>query len=140
MLAGSNSGASTYNVGAARFGTMRAVLESLVKHAGTGSRVISLPRRTATAIMKATGTLGLTPLGPYHWLMYGESMYFDIAKAHRELGWQPKYSNDEMFHEAFDWYVEHRCAIATSSENVSRHRSVVRSRVLDLAGWGMRWL
>jgi len=33
------------------------------------------------AAMKISSALRLSPLAPYHWLMYGESMYFDIAPA-----------------------------------------------------------
>ena len=43
--------------------------------------------------------MGLSPLGSYHALMYGRSMYFDINKSIRELGWAPRYSNNEMFEE-----------------------------------------
>ncbi len=39
IKAAARPGATTYNVGADRFGTMRETLEGLLAHAGTGSRV-----------------------------------------------------------------------------------------------------
>lgn len=140
LKAAARPGPRTYNVGAARYGTMRQMLEALVRHAGTGSRVVSLPRRPTEAAMRLTGWLGLSPLGPYHWRMYGESMAFDLSRATGELGWQPQYGNEEMIVESYDWYVAHREALMESTGPASHHRSPVRSRLLARVGEGLRWL
>ena len=50
--------------------------------------------------MNITSALSLSPLGPYHSLMYGESMYFDISKAEKMLDYSPKFSNAQMFKES----------------------------------------
>ena len=42
--------------------------------------------------------------------MYGQSMWFDIDHARDELAWQPRYSNDEMLAESYDWFVANRAA------------------------------
>ncbi len=65
--------------------------------------------------------------------MYGRSMYFDCSKAHRELGWTPKYSNEEMFVESYEWYLRNRKA-AASSHPASHHRSGVKQGILRLVG------
>jgi nucleoside-diphosphate-sugar epimerase len=132
VLAGGRSGPAIYNCGAERFGTMREGLESLCARAGTGSRVKSVPMGLAVAGMKITSALGLSPLGPYHSLMYGRSLYFDITKATTELGWRPRYSNDEMLFESYRWYLEHREEIARA-HGASHHRSPVKQGVLKLA-------
>ncbi len=131
ILAAARPGAAVYNCGADRFGSIREVLEQLCAHAGTGSRVRSVPMAPAVWGMNLTSALGLSPLGPYHALMYGRSMYFDIAKARSELGWQPRFSNAEMFIESYDWYVRNREAIV-SANGASRHRSPVKQGVLGL--------
>ena len=64
---------------------MREVLEHLCAHAKTSSRVKSVPMMPAVWFMNGTSALGLSPLGPYHALMYGRSLYFDISKAQKEL-------------------------------------------------------
>ena len=46
--------------------------------------------------MNLTSALGLSPLGPYHALMYGRSLYFDIRRAREELGWTPRVSFREL--------------------------------------------
>ena len=85
---------------------MREALEHLCAHAGTGSRVEDVPMGLAVAGMQVTSALGLSPLGPYHSLMYGRSLYFDISRAKAELGWMPRYSNNEMLVDSYEWYCE----------------------------------
>jgi nucleoside-diphosphate-sugar epimerase len=132
VLAGERPGTSIYNCGAAKFGTMREALEGLAKHAGTGSRVKSLPMGITELGMNIAQALRLSPLGPYHSMMYGRSLYFDIAKAKRELGWQPRYSNDEMLCESYDWYLLHRDEILRAKHAASPHRSAVKQGILSL--------
>lgn len=131
IRAAARPGARTYHVGAERFGTMLETLEGLARHAGTGSRVRSVPMLPAVWGMQLTSALGLSPLGPYHALMYGRSMYFDVSRAKSELGWTPRYDNVEMFCDSYDWYVAHREAVMRQS-GASHHRSPVKQGVLDL--------
>lgn len=132
LLAAQRAGPSVYNCGAAQFGSMRETLESLCAHAQTGSRVRSVPMQPAVVFMKFTSALGLSPLGPYHALMYGRSMWFDITKAQRELGWQPRHSNAAMFAQTYDWYLANRDRVLRAS-GASHHRSAVKQGVLALA-------
>lgn len=134
LRAARRAGPATYNCGAAEFGTMRETLEALCRHAKTGSRVKSVPMRLAMAGMSVTSALGLSPLGPYHSLMYGRSLYFDISRARGELGWQPKYSNEQMFRESYDWYLAHRDDVLRA-HGASHHRSAVKQGVLKLVKW-----
>jgi nucleoside-diphosphate-sugar epimerase len=130
-LAAARPGAAIYHAGAARFGTMREALEALCRHAATGSRVVSVPLRAAEWGMRLASALGLSPLGPYHSLMYGRSLWFDISRAQRELGWEPRYSNAEMLCESFDWYLNHRAEVL-AARGQSPHRSAVKQGVLAL--------
>jgi nucleoside-diphosphate-sugar epimerase len=136
MKAADRPGPATYNVGAKRFGTMRETLEGLLAHARTGSRVVSVPLAPAVAMMKMTSRLGVSPLGAYHALMYGRSMYFDLARTRKELGWEPRFGNVEMFSESYDWYVRHRDEVL-SRRGASHHRSPVRQGILRTVGWAL---
>jgi len=131
IAAARRPGATVYNIGAARFGTMRQTLEGLCKHAGTGSSVYSLPMAPLELAMRVTSAVGLSPLGPYHSLMYGRSLYFDIDKARRELDWEPARSNEEMICESYDWYRAHKGSVLGQSGG-SAHRSAVRQGVLAI--------
>ena len=68
LLAADRPGPTTYNIGATEFGTMRETLQALVDHAGTGSRVRSLPAAPARRAMRALSVAGQAPFAPYHWL------------------------------------------------------------------------
>jgi dTDP-D-glucose 4,6-dehydratase len=63
--------------------------------------------------------------------MYGRSMWFDISRAKTELGWQPRWSNEEMICQSYDWYLAHRDAVLRGS-GASAHRSAVRQGILAL--------
>jgi nucleoside-diphosphate-sugar epimerase len=117
--------------GTDRFGTMRQLLEGLVAHAGSGSKVRSLPFRPTQLAMKVTSALRISPLGDYHSLMYGREMFFDIADTSRRLDWKPRYSNEEMIAESYDWYIEHRDEVMRRT-GASHHRSAVKLGVLKL--------
>ena len=131
IRAGERPGFSVYNCGAEEFGTMRETLEALCRFAQSGSKVKSVPMAPAVLAMKLTSFLGLSPLGPYHALMYGRSMYFDISRAKKELLWQPCYSNIDMFIESYQWYLSHRNQVL-SARGASHHRSAVQEGVLRL--------
>jgi nucleoside-diphosphate-sugar epimerase len=124
-------GAELFNIGAERFGTMRHTLEALVKHAATGSKVVSVPMRPAMIAMTVTSKLRVSPLGAYHSLMYGRAMYFDVSKARRLLGWLPRYSNTAMFCQSYDWYLAHRDEVLGRTAG-SPHTSAVKQGVLRL--------
>jgi nucleoside-diphosphate-sugar epimerase len=131
ILASLRPGGSTYNIGAEKFGSMRQTLQALCDHAKTGSRVKSVPMLPAIWGMNFTSFIGLSPLGPYHALMYGRSLYFDIAKARTELSWQPKWSSEEMLIDSYEWYLSHRDAVLTSAGG-SHHRSAVKQGALGI--------
>jgi nucleoside-diphosphate-sugar epimerase len=124
LRAGDRAGPSVYNVGALEFGTMRETLQALVEHAQTGSRVRSLPVAPARFAMHALASLGLAPFAPYHWLLYSESLYFDVTKARTELGWEPRHSNASMVIESYEWFVAHRSESGGAAR--SHHQSPVR--------------
>ena len=81
--------------------------------------------------MGVASRLRLSPLGPYHALMYGHEMYFDLAPVKAALGWRATRSNEEMLIESYDHYLDHREEILRRS-GASRHRSPMRFGVLRL--------
>lgn len=131
ILAARRAGPAIYNIGTDRFASVRATLEALCAHAGTGAKVKSVPDAPTRLLMAVLTKLGVSPLGNYHYLAYSKPSWFDISDAQRELGWQPKYSNDEMLIESYDWYLAHREEVARSKW-ASPHKSGVKQGVLKL--------
>jgi nucleoside-diphosphate-sugar epimerase len=129
ILAAARPGPAVYNIGTDRFGTTREALEALCAHAATGSKVKSVPDAPTRLLMAAATKLRLSPLGNYHYLAYSKPSWFDISDAVNELGWKPKYSNDEMLIESYDWYLAHRDDVMRSKW-ASPHKSGVKQGVL----------
>jgi nucleoside-diphosphate-sugar epimerase len=128
LLAADHAGPAVFNAGTDRFGTMHEALAALCAHAGTGATVRSLPARPTTLAMQASAGLHLTPFAPYHWLMYARSMWFDIDHVREALGWAPRWSNDEMFAQSYDWFLAHRKPTADPPR--SHHRRTARQGAL----------
>lgn len=121
----------TFNAGAEEFGTLREDLGVLIRHAGSTSRIRSIPPAVAIAVLTAFDKLRLSPLGPWHYLTYHKPYYFDIEPVKTELGWQPKYSNTEILKAAYAWFVAHRASKA-AVEGSSFHKAPVKQGVLRL--------
>jgi nucleoside-diphosphate-sugar epimerase len=129
LLAAGHAGPGVYNIGTREYGTMRETLQALVDHAGTGSRVRSLPTGPARAAMRVAGQAGLAPFAPYHWLLYAESLAFDTTRAETELGWTSTASNAEMIVESYEWFLAHRAELA-AAKGGSHHQSLARLGLL----------
>ncbi len=133
IRAGFSSGPQIFNAGTDRFGTMRETLESVCTHAGTGSKVRSLPAGPASLAMRLVAGAGLAPFAPYHWIMYSKSMWFDTTHASTALGWTPTWSNEEMFAQSYDWYLSHRQSLASQDdETQSHHRRPAKQGALSI--------
>jgi len=123
-----------FHIGSQDVPTMRGMYESVIRAAGSGSRVASLPRRTTVALMQLAHRLGVSPLGPYHYRMIAESFVFDTQRIRRELGWVPTLTNEEMMLRAFSYYSENRRAIHARTE-VSAHSKAAPMGIIRLLKW-----
>lgn len=119
-----------YNVGTDRFGTLREGLENLIEYAGTRSKVKSLPVWLTVNVLRVLDWLGLSPLAPYHYLTYHKPYFFDVTPL-TELGWKPRYSNDEMFRESYEWFLQNYDKLAAQKSG-SAHRKPVKEKILWL--------
>jgi nucleoside-diphosphate-sugar epimerase len=123
-----------FHIGSSDVPTMRGMYESVIAAAGSKSRVASLPRGPAVAVMKLAHTLGVSPLGPYHYRMIAESFVFDTQRIRAELGWAPTLTNEEMMLRAFTFYRDHRREIHSRTD-VSAHSKAAPMGVIRLLKW-----
>ncbi|MCA1510372.1 NAD-dependent epimerase/dehydratase family protein [Bradyrhizobium sp. NBAIM01] len=131
-------GLAEYNIGAAEFGTMRDLLQVVIEHAGSKSRLKSIPMRPAQFAANLASLLGLSALSPWHTLTFGRSYYFDISKAQKELGYRPKYSNSQMIIESYDWYLANKASLRQSG--ASHHKSPVKQQILAVVPYALRMI
>ena len=104
----------TFNVGAREFGTVREDLGALIAHAGSGSRLQPIPAKPAELALRALELMHLSPLAEWHYKTAHRDSFVDVAKAHRLLGWEPRYSNREALIRTYDWYLANRGRIAAA--------------------------
>ncbi|HEV2127003.1 MAG TPA: NAD(P)-dependent oxidoreductase [Thermomicrobiales bacterium] len=121
----------TFNIGAAEFTTMKQDYQAVLDAAGHGKRIIGFPATPMVWTLRLLDRLGVSPL--YRWVYEtaGKDSFVSTEKAERQLGWQPKYSNQEALLRNFAWYREHRDRFAGAS-GVS-HRVPWKQGVLGLA-------
>ncbi len=130
LLAAQLESNDDFNIGAEEYSTVRADLEALVKHAGSGSRVVSIPAPLVKVSLQLLDALRLSPLMDWQYKVADKPFYFDISKAKRVLSWQPQDSNLKMFTDSYDWYIGH--FKDSASAYGSTHRQAVRQRALRL--------
>jgi nucleoside-diphosphate-sugar epimerase len=123
-----------FHIGSDDVPTMRGMYESVIRAAGSRARVASLPRRATIRLMKLAHTMGVSPLGPYHYRMIAESFVFDTSRIRKELGWTPTLTNEEMMLRAFSYYSENRKAIHARTD-VSAHSKAAPMGVIRLLKW-----
>ena len=130
-LATMNDKPDLFNIGTNKFSTMKNVIENLCKYANTGSKTKSLPSKYFKIFMKISSLLNLSPLGDYHSMMYGKTIYFDTSYEQKTLGWSPKFSNDEMFIESFNFFKKNMKEIKLN-KNYSPHKSKSKEGILKI--------
>jgi len=135
-LAALAPGSALYNVGADRVRPLREVYQAVIDHAGSRSRLVSLPRAATTGALRALYAMGVSPLGPYHYRMISESFIFDTTRIRNELGWRPTRTGEEVLCEAYEYWRENRAAIeAAARQDVSAHKRGSRMGVIRLVKW-----
>ena len=85
--------------------TVEGMMQGLIDHAGTGSRIIKVPASLLRNTARALNVLGLSPIVREHYTLADADFVLDIQKAKNTFSFAPRYANTEMICEAYDWYV-----------------------------------
>lgn len=97
----------TFNIGAKEFGTVRQDLGALLRHAGTGSRLVPQPPWLAQPLLRALELAKLSPLVEWHYKTANQDSFVDCSRAEEVLGWRAEKSNAQTLIETYDWYLQH---------------------------------
>ncbi len=121
----------TFNIGAARFGTMREDFQAVLDAAGFGKRVIPIPAGPARLVLRILERLRVSPLYAWVYETAGRDSYVSIERARRVLGFEPRYSNRDALLRNFRWYLENRERL--SQQTGVSHRTLWNPGLLRLA-------
>ncbi|MDQ8162275.1 MAG: NAD-dependent epimerase/dehydratase family protein [Gemmatimonadota bacterium] len=131
LLAAAAAKSLVVNIGSHDVPTLAETFQYVVDRAGSGSRLVAIPKGPAIAAMRLAHALRLSPLGPYQYRMIAEDFVFDTSLIKAELGWRPTLGNGEMLWRAYNYYRGNRTAIA-SRTNASAHRRGVALGILRI--------
>ncbi|MBA2693193.1 MAG: NAD-dependent epimerase/dehydratase family protein [Rubrobacter sp.] len=96
----------TFNIGAAKFTTMKGDYQAVLDEAGHGKKIVGFPATPAIWGLRALDALGVSPLYKWVYETASKDSFVSIEKAERELGYAPKFSNKEALLRNFRWYLD----------------------------------
>ena len=123
LSAAPNAANDTYNIGAARFGTLREDFQAVLDAAGHGRRVVSIPARPAVNLL---GLLERARLSPVYGRLLHKLLadsYVSVEKARQQLGFTPKLSNQDAILRTYRWWQARRGEPAGRRELTERIRN-----------------
>ncbi len=122
-----------FNIGTKNYGTLREGLEHLCLFAKTNAKVVSIPTWMAIPPLYILDKLGLSPLGPWHYLTYHKPYAFNTETAEKELGWKSRYSNNTMLTESYTWFMNNKENLKQQKESSkSAHRGGLKQGILGI--------
>lgn len=98
----------TFNIGAKAFGTMKEDYQAVLDYAGYGKKIIGFPATPAIWALRLLELLRISPLYKWVYETASKDSFVSIEKAERQLGFTPKYSNQDALLRNFKWYIENR--------------------------------
>lgn len=132
-LASHQKGFDIYTIGGDGVMPLRDIYQKVIDEAQSRSKIVSLPKVPALAILSLLDKLNISPLGIYQYTMIGRSLYADTTKVKKKLGWKPKKTNADSFIENYRWYVTNKENFSeVGSSDLSENRSLPKMKVFKL--------
>ena len=95
-----------YNLGSISPPTARKLLENLIERVGSRSYLIGTPGSLVKAVLAALDYAALTLLYPEQFLIADVNYLVDISKTERQLGWIPRFRDEDMLYQAYLEYAK----------------------------------
>jgi len=121
-----------FNIGAEIFATMREDWQAVLDRAGFGKKIVPFPKKPIIWTLRLLEALRLSPLYKWIYETAAEDSFVSIDKAKSQLGWQPRYSNQEALLRNYEWYLDNISGFDKSSSGVT-HRAPWKQGMLRFA-------
>lgn len=95
-----------YNLGSKDSPNITTLLKGVVKSAGSHSIVIHTPGKLVKWTLGLLDNIGMTIMYPEQFMIADEEYVLDISETEKDLGWSPKYNDEDMLKEAYKMYRE----------------------------------
>ena len=106
-----------FNIGADNTPQLVDLMNNLIKHANSKSKVFPLNATMTRNALKLLDKMKLTPLNVEHYLIADKDYVLDISKAEKLLGWKPKHHAYDFMNEAYDFYINNIGKISDESKS-----------------------
>ena len=106
ILSATKGKGEIFNIATDKYGTYKGDIENLIQYAKSGSKTHCVNATISRQIMKFLDKLNLSPFSEWHYSIIDKEYVFDISKAQKILGWNPKKSNNQLFQESYNWFIE----------------------------------
>lgn len=107
-----------FNIGSEEVSLVKDELISLIKHAKSKTRVISMPASIARGSLRALSLLRISPLVNEQFAIADKNFKLDTEYARQKLNWRPLYSNLDSLIQAYDWYI------SNVNESLKQYKSI----------------
>jgi len=97
-----------YNLGSKESPDITSLLKGVIKSAGSHSFVMHTPGKLVKFTLKLFDKIGLTIMYPEQFMIADEEYVLDISETEKDLGWEPKYNDEDMLKEAYKMYKEQK--------------------------------
>jgi dTDP-glucose 4,6-dehydratase len=99
-----------YNLGSLDPPTVDDLLRRLIEAAGSRSMLLHVPAILVKPALAALDLIGWPLMDPEQYLIADEDCIVDVTKAEKELGWRPRFADDDMLLAAYAEYKNSRNA------------------------------
>lgn len=107
-LAALQDATGVFNLGSIDPPAVRDLLTTLIRRAGSTSRLLALPDGLLQAALWALHSIRAAPLVPEQFRIAGVDYVLNTDRARRELGWQPRHSDADMLWAAYESWRDRR--------------------------------
>lgn len=108
-----------YNLGSLNPPPVRKLLGDLVRHAGSKSILLPTPGWAVKRTLDLLDLMNMPIMDPEQYLIADEMCVLDVSKAERELGWVPRYRDEDMLIAAYSEYRAAKDGRASSASHVA---------------------
>lgn len=107
-----------YNLGSLNPPPVRKLLGDLIKHAGSKSILIPTPGWAVKRTLDLLDWMNMPIMDPEQYLIADEECVLDVSKGERQLGWVPKYRDEDMLIAAYSEYRAKKDGKAVNAQHV----------------------
>jgi dTDP-glucose 4,6-dehydratase len=107
-----------YNLGSLNPPPVRKLLGDLIRYAGSKSFLIPTPGWAVKRTLDLLDVMNMPIMDPEQYLIADEKCVLDVSKAERQLGWVPKYRDEDMLIAAYGEYREKKSGHAVATAHV----------------------